>query len=395
MNTMFNAWISIGKRQALPPIDIDLDCTTRAPQEFNPSMRHQRREVLSKKKEVVIIAPPPPPPPKPQEAPQITQVELDRSVESRTPSPSPELTWIPPTQTFSLHAKVIAIKDLVHDLCLNDEIKVKKYNALDDRQKSLMNKIITYKFQADILDVIDTGGVKNVPTEEYLLDNPSQNAERTLLHLRLRLLCEAKFARPKSAPGAAGGGPQPSMLVAHYFGVAESEDSREGQPPLTWLFREIDSLRAMAAKKLATAEGIVWLRGMRNLLHDLALVPQDVVVTAYKRDLDKKLTRFFYDEHNDAGGFFPKLKVKLKEKKVVLPLTVKELKNWDLVVVKTLKAEISVITNYLGKEIRESSRRIQFISNSTDVQKKLKETTVEQISTINQGEYPREKGISV
>lgn len=353
MNTLFNSWISIGKRQALPPLDIQLETKPKS-QGFNPSLRQQRRELLNRKKEKPISPPkieeviPPrddpflkPLPPKPRSPP----------VKSPSPPQFVERPIITP-QMLPIHAKVVPIKEIIQEICLYDQIKVKKYNSLDERQKSLLNKIMTYKFQPDILDVIDTGGVKVITTEEYLLDNPSQNAERTLLYLRLKLLFETKFNRSKLSTSSFNQQGVPISTLAHqYFGqVFELQPLGDQDTKVNAVVQEIGWLRMMAAFKLKDSKGIDWLMAMRNLIHDIIYIPQDLVIENYKADLDKRLTRFFYDEDNDSSSFFPKLKTKMKERKVTLPLTVQELKNWDHIVVKTLKTEMNMIGNHIAKE---------------------------------------------
>lgn len=311
----------------------------------------------------------PPPSRAPQIQAQVMPIDLFSQIQANKASfdAIPEVDGQP---ALTVHPKIKAVKDMVYEICLYDVIKVKKYQALDDRQKSLLNKLMSYKFQPDILDMIDTGGVKVIKTDEYLLNSASQSPEKIILYMRLRLLYESKFLKHKYLDPQNENLIPANILAYHYLGEAHPESEVTKSTSYSGLFQEINSLRETAARKLESDSGMIWLNGMRNLLHDLTHLPNEAVLESYRRDLEKKLDHLFHDEDGDLCAFFPKIKQKLKEKKAYLPLTMEELKKWEKIVIKSLKIELMSLSNFLAKASQENTQG-QFSLNYSEASRKI------------------------
>ena len=133
---------------------------------------------------------------------------------------------------------------------------------------------------------------------------------------------------------------------------------------------------------------------MKNLLHDLILVPQDVLIAKYEKTVETKLHQFLFDEDNDINTFFPKLKVRMKEKKVHLPLTAQELKTVDKMVIKILKAEMALITAHLSREIKEVQKKQVLQDGLIDGIEKAIQSVQLELPTLDNGQDPFLKSIS-
>lgn len=337
MNNLLNAWISLGKRRSLPELDICLSSKSLVgPQSVTPKPAPREASIRINFE--------------PSSAKKVNSVQPKSEKPKEVKIVKPEYRELPLTiepSTGQIHQRLRIVKEILREICLIDRINAKKYRSLDDRQRSLLNKILTYKFQPDFLDVIDTGGVKQMGTEEYLLDDPSQHAEKVLLYLRLKALFESKFLRVKHAAGASPMTVYSKQMAQHYFGGLADLEIGQGATHDCALFQEVDWIRRSAAIAVSSGCSLDWIKGMKQFLHDLLLVNHESIIANYQNELEKKLDAFFFDEDNDVHSFFAKLKVKMKEKKVRLPLTHYELKNGDQMVVKIVKNEMVLINNLL------------------------------------------------
>lgn len=378
MNTYYNTVISIGKRKALPPLELPAgmnDAFARAgaalpnanPQLESVKIEKSRPSLEKNQKPTSSVL---------RSAPEPGAIMLKKEVIDETKD----------AKNLPLHHKAKSIKEILLEAFMSERINLSKYRDLDDKQKSLLNKLLTYKYQQDILDLLDTGGVETLDTEEYLLYDPSEEAEKTLLFLRLKLLFETKIWKSKQHIHNSQLSSGHHLIAAHYFGSLVEQADFPTAGRMRSLFEEVDWIRKSAAAALANSEGPEWIKGMRAFLNDLIQVPSELVAVNHKNQLEHRLSWFLYDEDNDAGSFFPKLKLKLKEKKIKLPLTLQELKYWDQIVVSTLKSELSPINSYFGRQSKDTKvskpRQSSMVERYLHQEKKSKQAQIHEESNL-------------
>ena len=338
MNNYMNAWISIAKRKALFSLDSEESkfndhllgqCINHRMVPLDGNTSHSRNKNSSKK---------------------WLDEKASKSILKELPSHSiidPESSDPKGMTLPKVQSRMRAVKEIIAEICLIDRINVKKYRLLDDRQRSLLNKILSYKYQAEFLDVIDTGGISTVDTEEYLRDDHKQGHEKTIMYLRLRMLLETKPSKLRQDHCLNENTEFFNNLAVRYFGeLGQGLTSVPGENTFA-LFQEVTTIRHLAVVALQNQDSIKWITGMKAFLYDLTQVSQEKIISEYEKTIETRLTNFFHDEDHDVNTFFAKLKVKMKEGKATLPMTSFEIKHWDDFIVQLLKSEIIQLDTYL------------------------------------------------
>lgn len=370
-----NAWISIGKRKALFSLDVEGTKSCAHSEQFNhhqmtlteKNNSHFRKRNFSKKW-----------------IPEKLTTSLQKG-------PSQNLVTKP--ESFDakgvllpyVHSRMRAVKEIISEICHIDKINVAKYRRLDDRQRSLLNKILTYKYQTEFLDVIDTGGITTVNTEEYLRDDHKLGHEKTIMYLRLRKLLDTKSIKLQPDHCLNGFTDLFNHLAVGYFGELGQTGTSAPRENTSALFQEVTTIRQLAAVAINNHEPTKWLAGMKDFLQDLIHVSQDKIISEYENTIDARLTNFFHDEDHDVNSFFARLKVKMKEGKVTLPLTNYEIKHWDNFVVHLLKCEIGQLDSYLLNTSTPSDSGLYHVNHNdqyTDPQKSCLEDGLNEASNL-------------
>ena len=91
---------------------------------------------------------------------------------------------------------------------------------------------------------------------------------------------------------------------------------------------------------------------MKNLLTDITQTSQDTVVQDYTDSINARLSLFFYDKDSSISSFFAKLKKRLKEGEIQLPLTTFQIRRMDGSIQYALESELAEINDFL--KLRES-----------------------------------------
>ena len=334
-----NAWISLGKRKGLPPLEIDLQSTR----------IHAKKPVSLKNRETVEGSQV-----NKLESLQVNMIQHPKKEKAKFELMSDaalsfEFPGDQGDRPYFIHPRLKVVKDLLLEACLIDRIDVSRYRALDERQRSLINKILTYKFQKELLDVLDMGGLKTIDTEEYLTDLAREHAEKVVMYLRLRHLIDTIKPSENETKTSSQPSLKNSLLTAHYMGDMIQENLKGPWMDSCSLYQEMDNLRYSAIKAIEQGLSHQWLKAMAVFLNDLAHVSQEDITSEYEKSLEYRLCHIFLDKDDDINSFFAKLKAKFKEGKAVLPLTAFELKRGNQAVVNLLKSQISLIRLYLEK----------------------------------------------
>lgn len=242
-----------------------------------------------------------------------------------------------------IHSRLVILMDILREVCLADRFNMKLYRMLDERQKSLMNKILASMFETKFLDVIDTFQKEFFFTQGYLVKNRT-NSDNLVLHLRLQCLIRIKSAARMSA-GDRGSIYWENQIAKEYFAEFLSDPcigplKCSASIMYEQVLREIEAIKFTAASALNIGRTDQWLTSMLFLLQGLLLVPFDQVFELYASRLDLRLSFLLHDTDNDLSRFYTKLKSKLNSKAVRPPVTLCQLKLWDMTTVQMLKFKI-------------------------------------------------------
>lgn len=258
-----------------------------------------------------------------------------------------------------VHTRLREIKDILMDVCLTENLDVKRYKTLDERQRSLMNKILSSVFESSFLDLIDTYHRRYINTTEFLRKDVKSRASLAL-HLRLHCLINKKITEFRISEGSNTSKYKRFRLTQQYFAsflsnmyhtdTTEHEDVKT-QPSISHLIQsEVEALKTTAVSALTEDRTHDWLSSMQFLLREMVEVPFEKVSELYITKLDLKLSLFLHDEDKNVNGFFPKLKLKLKSGIVKPPATKHQLKLWDTAAIELLNQKIKRLEIYLNKQ---------------------------------------------
>jgi hypothetical protein len=255
-----------------------------------------------------------------------------------------------------VHARMRIIRDILREVCLTDNFNVKRYRTLDERQRSLMNKILGSMLEPGFLDLIDTYERKYISTSDFLRKSHSKR-ESTVLNLRINSLIRAKNPEPVVTEEAEGDSHMRSRqtqdcgvsLMLHTITGSDENRATSSHTASDLVLNMIQAIKATAITALTNGKPCEWLHRVLTLLKEIVKVPFSSIAELYCDKLDLRLSCFLYDKDNDVNRFFARLKSRIKSGVLKPPVTVLQLNHWDQTVVEYLNKLIDKIELHLTK----------------------------------------------
>lgn len=256
-----------------------------------------------------------------------------------------------------VHARMRIIRDILREVCLTDNFNVKRYRTLDERQRSLMNKILGSMLEPGFLDLIDTYERKYMSTSDFLRKSHCKR-ESTVLHLRIKSLIQAKKPEPAVTEGAEEGFQMRSRRTQDCDAspmlqtIAGSDANREtsSHTASDLVLNMIQAIKAEAISALTKGKPCEWLHRVLILLKEIVKVPFNSIAELYSDKLYLRLSYFLYDKDNDVNRFFARLKSRIKSGALKPPVTMLQLNRWDQTVLEHLNKLIDKIELHLTKQ---------------------------------------------
>lgn len=255
----------------------------------------------------------------------------------------------------TIHSRLKIVRDILKEMCITDMFCVKQYKTLDERQRSMMNKILINMFQPEFLDLIDTYQNKYIGTKVFLVKNVARK-DSMIFHMRMDcFVTSCNKLNVKGSDGLPNSKFNYTKLAKECFIQSQSDANSDFPIDKTknssnLILREINTIRMSAVTSLEEGKPSEWLSKMHSLLQNLANIHFDRLADMYISSLDIRLNHLLYDKDKDLNSFFAKFKHSLKNGVIRPPLTIEQLRIMNMETVARLNRQIEILDLHLNKE---------------------------------------------
>lgn len=286
------------------------------------------------------------------------------------------------SKLIRIHKKLENVLKLVEMMITKDIIDIKLYRTLDERQRSLANKMLSLKYQKEVLDLIETTNLDFLDLRAYLLrlkisdlrevlKTRFQIVINTISHSQVR---NAFFEFSNNENMDVNTSVTHKTITPNNYETnpnsvffQETKKSKKNTKQRTCestsntnsitLSKAVEKWKqSLPMDELKANEIRDWLDSSSRLITHIALVPSEVARDFYYNGWENIVRKIFWDKSYDLNSLYGKIKNRLKQdaKNCKLPLTLYEFQQLDKLADRKLASMVNEIESFCEDRIEHN-----------------------------------------